>query len=80
MNVLTEIMVSGYLLQRSLAGSPKLGKKNAKTYTNTSNAAQKLVISILIISQYSIVKQMKTMILHLLYKTNFEFYSLLMYL
>ena len=63
MNVLTEIMVSGYLLQRSLAGSPKLGKKkNAKTYTNTANAAQKLVISIFIISQYSIVKQMKTMI------------------
>ena len=62
MNVFTEIPVSGYLLQRSLAGSPKLGEKNAKTYTNTSNKAQKLVISILIISQYSNVQQTKTMI------------------
>ena len=42
MNVFTEIAVSGYLLQRSLAGFPKFEKKKekeketAKTYTNTS--------------------------------------------
>ena len=46
MNVITDITVSGYLLQRCLAGSPKLGKKKtAKTYTNTSNEAQKLYSS-----------------------------------
>ena len=46
MNVFTEIAVSGYLLQRSLAGFPKFEKKkkkkkkeNAKTYTNTSDGA-----------------------------------------
>ena len=57
MNVFAEIMVSEYLPQCPLAGFPKLGKKKkktgktAKTYTNTSDGAQKLVIrmSILII-------------------------------
>ena len=56
MNVLSEVMISEYLPKRSLAGFPKLGKKKtgktAKTYTNTSDGAQKLMIrmSILIIS------------------------------
>ena len=43
MNLFTEIAVSGYFLQRSLAGFPKFEKKKkkeketAKTYTNTSD-------------------------------------------
>ena len=43
MNVFTDIAVSGYLPQRSLAGFPKLEKKKPKTakvYTNTSDGAQ----------------------------------------
>ena len=59
MNVFTENTVSEYLLQRSVAGFPKLRKKKkkkktAKTYTNTSDGAQKLVIRIIIsiISEY----------------------------
>ena len=44
MNVFTDIAVSGYLPQRSLAGFPKLEKKKkkqktAKVYTNTSHGA-----------------------------------------
>ena len=53
MNVLKENTVSEYFLQRSLTGFPKLPKKtkkkkqkNAKTYTNTSDRAQKNVIRI----------------------------------
>ena len=62
MNALKENTVSEYFLQRSLTGFPKLcqkktkkKQKNAKTYTNTSDRAQKNVIriSIQIISQYS---------------------------
>ena len=58
MNVFTENTVSEYLLQRSVAGFPKLRKKKkkktAKTYTNTSDGAQKIVIRIIIsiISEY----------------------------
>ena len=58
MNVFTENTVSEYLLQRSVAGFPKLRKKKkkktAKTYTNTSDGAQKIVrrIIISIISEY----------------------------
>ena len=37
-------------------------------------------MSVLNISQYFKLKLMKTMILQLLYKTNLEFYGLLMYL
>ena len=43
MNVFTDIAVSGYLPQCSLAGFPKLEKKKkqktAKVYTNTSHGA-----------------------------------------
>ena len=56
MNVLKENTVSEYFLQRSLTGFPKLcpkkkkqkqkKQKNAKTYTNTSDRAQKNVIRI----------------------------------
>ena len=55
MNVLKEYTVSEYFLQRSLTGFPKLcpkkknkkkKQKNAKTYTNTSDRAQKNVIRI----------------------------------
>ena len=55
MNVVTEIMVSGFLLQRSLAGFLKRNserkkkqkqktekQKTANAYTNTSDEAQKL--------------------------------------
>ena len=48
MNVLKENTVSEYFLQRSLIGFPKLcqkkkqKQKNAKTYTNTSDRAQKM--------------------------------------
>ena len=46
MNVLKENTVSEYFLQRSLIGFPKLCQKqkqeNAKTYTNTSDRAQKM--------------------------------------
>ena len=62
MNMLREIVVSGYLLKRSLAGFPKFEKKKnkqtnkkrkntSKTYINTSDGAQNLVI-FLIILQY----------------------------
>ena len=62
MNTLTEVAVSGYLLQHSLAGFPKFEKnkqtnkkekkqKTAKTYTNTSNGTQNLV-TFLVILQY----------------------------
>ena len=58
--------VSGFLLQRSLAGFPnskKNNRKSKKTYYNASNGAQILVIriSILIISQYSNIQLTKTM-------------------
>lgn len=60
--MLREIVVSGYLLRRSLAGFPrfekkkqrnkqKKKKKTSKTYINTSDGAQNLVI-FLIILQY----------------------------
>lgn len=60
MKVVTEIMVSGFLLQRSLAGflnrnserkekTKTKKQKTAKAYTNTSDGAQKRLISILII-------------------------------
>ena len=57
MNVFVDDKVSEYILQRSLAGFPKLGgkkqkQKTAKTYTYTSDGAQKLVIRISIL-QYS---------------------------
>lgn len=62
MIMLREIVVSGYLLRRSLAGFPrfekkktkkqtKKEKKTSKTYINTSDGAQNLVI-FLIILQY----------------------------
>ena len=44
MNVFTENTVSEYLLQRSVAGFPKLRKKKKKTaknYTNTSDEEHK---------------------------------------
>ena len=54
MNLFKENAVSEYFLQRSLTGYPKLcqkkkqkkKQKNAKTYTNTSDRAQKNVIRI----------------------------------
>ena len=50
MNVLKENTVSEYFLQRSLTGFPKLcqikKQKNAKTYTNTLDRAQKNAIRI----------------------------------
>ena len=60
--MLREIVVSEYLLRRSLAGFPrfekkkqrnkqKKKKKTSKTYINTSDGAQNLVI-FLIILQY----------------------------
>ena len=49
MNVLKENTVSEYFLQRSLIGFPKLcqkkknkNRKTQKTYTNTSDRAQKM--------------------------------------
>ena len=48
MNVLKENTVSEYFLQRSLIGFPKLcqkkkqKQKTQKTYTNTSDRAQKM--------------------------------------
>ena len=89
MKVFTEITVSGYLLQRSLTGLPKFRKKKKKKerkpqkLTLTHQMEHKKLVSripIFIISQYSKIWLTKTMIWLLLYKTNFESYSLLIYL
>ena len=84
----TEITVSGYLLQRSLTGLPKFRKKKKKERKPQKLALthqmehKKLVsrIPIFIISQYSKIWLTTTMIWLFLYKTNFESYSLLIYL
>ena len=80
MKVFTEITVSRYLLQHSLVRFPKFGKKieNRKHIRWSTKTCDK--DKYLNYMQYSNIYLTKTMIWYLLYKTNFQFYSLWMFL